>query len=214
MVTKPERSYAGATADDRRQRRRMQLLEAAFELLAEGGREQLSKRRVSAAANLSERYFNENFESIDGLVDEMLGWQSQILAAHFTAVSAAMQADIEERTRANVQAALDFLMSDPRRIALLNLGQGHNTSQVQHRHQWAFMLATAMMSEAIKADLPFARGRRHYELASIIIAGGTIDLVTMWTNKHLGAITIDELRDIVVNLILDISNIKVNHQSH
>lgn len=207
VVMKADRSYAGETADARRERRRLQLLEAAFDLLAASGRDQLSKRRVIAAANLNDRYFNENFASIDELVDAVHAWQLGELAAHFARVSASVRGGMRERIQANVQAAMRFLLDDSRRTALVGAGYGKDGSLMDFRQQVAFLVATAMVSEAIKGDLPIPRGQRHLELSTLLIANGAIDLATLWVGGRLGAVTSDELEETLVNLIVDAGSI-------
>ncbi|MGL5444839.1 MAG: hypothetical protein ACRDDJ_20530 [[Mycobacterium] stephanolepidis] len=203
MVAKADRSYAGETADARRERRRLQLLEAAFDLLAESGRDQMSKRRVIAAANLNDRYFNENFASIDQLMETVYAWQLGELAAHFAMVSASVRGGMRERIQANVQATMSFLVDDPRRAALLSVGHGGDESLMELRQQAAFLVASAMVSEAIKGEVPLPHGRRHLELSTLLIANGAIDLVTLWVGGRLGSITADELQGTLVNLIVD-----------
>ncbi len=202
------RSYAGETADARRERRRVQLLEAAFDLLAESGRDQLSKRRVIAAANLNDRYFNENFGSVHQLIEAVYAWQLGELAAHFATVSASVCGGMRERIQANVQATMSFLVDDPRRAALLSMGHGGEESLTEFRQQAAFLVATAMVSEAIKGELPLPRGHRHLELSTLLIANGAIDLVALWLGGRLGAITADELHQTLVNLILDAGSVQ------
>jgi len=207
VVVKVDRSYAGETADARRERRRAQLLEAAFDLLAESGRDRLSKRRVIAAANLNDRYFNENFASVDELMEAVYGWQLGELAAHYATVSASVRGGMRERIQANVQATMSFLVDDPRRVALLSMGHGGDESLTELRQQAAFLVATAMVSEAIKGELPLPRGHRHLELSTLLIANGAIELVTLWVGGRLGAITADELQETLVNLIVDAGSV-------
>ena len=207
MVAPSDRSYAGRTARDRKLGRRQRLLEAGFDLLAENGREQLSKRRVIAAAGLNDRYLNENFASIGELVDAIHQWQMGKLTEHFASVSDAVRGDIRVRTRANVRAALGFLTEDPRRIALLNIVDSQNDSVMAYRQRWAFVIAAAMVSEAFKGELPLARGQQHLGLATLLIANGAIDIVTLWANGQLGSVTVSELEDTFVRLILDSANV-------
>lgn len=204
---KADRPYAGETTDARRARRRLQLLEAGFDLLAESGLDQMSRRRVIAAANLSDRYFSESFTSVDQFVDAVHTWQLEKLAAHFAAVSAAVQGGMRDRIRANVQAAMSFLTDDSRRTALLDAARGRDESPRNLREQLAFLVATAMASEAAKGQLSIPHGQKYLELATLLIANGGIDLVTLWVDGRLGAVTSQELEETLVNLIIDAAGI-------
>jgi len=63
-VTRP---FRGVSAQDRRQTRRGQLVEAAFEVVGTRGAAGLGVGEVCAAAGLTKRYFYESFGSIDDL---------------------------------------------------------------------------------------------------------------------------------------------------
>ncbi|WP_063007148.1 TetR family transcriptional regulator [Nocardia kruczakiae] len=62
------RRYAGASASERRIDRRTQLIEAALDLILEGGVASLTVLAVCQQAKLSKRYFYESFESLDALL--------------------------------------------------------------------------------------------------------------------------------------------------
>ncbi|WP_459545097.1 hypothetical protein [Nocardia sp. X0981] len=206
MTAQSNRAYAGESPTERGRRRRLQLLEAGLDLLAGDGVEPISKRRVLAAANLNDRYFAENFASVEDLVREVHRWQLGELAAQLAAVSEAVVGDIRARTTLNVEAVLRFLTEDPRRPALLD-GRRQVPGAADHREQWAQFIAAAMLSESDKAALPAKRGIRHLEIAALVIATGAIDVVTLWASGRFGDITVDELRDSFVDLILDAAGV-------
>ncbi len=53
--------HRGQTADQRREQRRRQLMEAALDTVAESGVGDLRVRAISARARLNDRYFYESF---------------------------------------------------------------------------------------------------------------------------------------------------------
>lgn len=63
-----ERSYGGQSADVRVAQRRKKLVNAAHQLLAEGGYKALTVRAVCQTASLNSRYFYESFKEIDQLL--------------------------------------------------------------------------------------------------------------------------------------------------
>lgn len=67
-MTRPvTRPFRGISAPERRQSRRRQLVEAAFDLAGTGGAASLGVGEVCGSAGLTKRYFYESFDSIDQL---------------------------------------------------------------------------------------------------------------------------------------------------
>ena len=62
-----QRSYAGLSADARRQIRRERLLDAAMDVMARNEWRSATVDKVCTAANLNKRYFYESFTDLDDL---------------------------------------------------------------------------------------------------------------------------------------------------
>ena len=66
-VENTERVYGGVSAAQRREERRGRLIKAAGELLATDGIDDLTVRKVAAAAGLSPRFVYEGFTDLEDL---------------------------------------------------------------------------------------------------------------------------------------------------
>src|SRR6202045_2726915 len=109
------RTYGGVSVDQRRATRRAALIEAALDLFGEDGAHAVSKRAVCARAKLNDRYFYEHFTDADALLEAIV---RDLTAEGLEAVKAATSSavpDIRAQVRATADAALDYLVADPRR---------------------------------------------------------------------------------------------------
>jgi AcrR family transcriptional regulator len=114
-VTQPrQRTYRGATADERRTARREALIEAGLDVIGESGWNGLSLKAVCERAGLTERYFYESFAGLSAfrgaLVDLVAGETEDALVG-------AMHAQGSQRTVIEriVTAVWRLLLDDPRR---------------------------------------------------------------------------------------------------
>jgi AcrR family transcriptional regulator len=109
----PERIWAGTTLAARRAARRERLLAAGLDLLGTQGAAAVTVRSVCRHAQLTDRYFYENFadraELLLAVFDEVA---AQAAAALVSAAAAA--GDEEQAARAAVEAFIDLLTDDPR----------------------------------------------------------------------------------------------------
>jgi AcrR family transcriptional regulator len=194
------RSYGGASAADRRARRRSALLAAGFELLGTVGWAGTTVRGVCAQAGLNDRYFYESFADLDTLrlavVDELMAdGTAAIVAATHTA------RDLRGRTRAVMTAIVDYFTADPRRAHIL-VHEFQSSPLLQDRRRRLFQdlvaLFTAQVHE-ILGEIPV--GDTDVELTGLTLIGGGFELITTWLRGDL-AVSRDHLIDFIVALML------------
>lgn len=125
MVDSPDSAYAptrpwrGMAADERKARRRQQLVDAGFALMGTGGAGAVTMRGVSREARLTERYFYESFarreELLVAVLETVAGQAWDVL------VKALAQAPVEtdRLVRHVVNAFTTFVTADPRRGRIL-----------------------------------------------------------------------------------------------
>ncbi|EIE99434.1 TetR/AcrR family transcriptional regulator [Saccharomonospora glauca] len=120
-MTGTERTWAGTTLADRRATRRQQLLDAGLDLLGTSAGTAVSVRAVCRNAQLTERYFYENFTDRDDLVVAV--YDHVVSLAHRTLVEAVENAGPEPRARAEaaVSAFATLALDDPRKGRVLLL---------------------------------------------------------------------------------------------
>ncbi|MFE3542628.1 TetR family transcriptional regulator [Nocardia sp. NPDC059177] len=191
MVKTTPRAYGGVAADERRSRRRAALLEAALDLLAEEGAQAVTKRAVCHRAQLNDRYFYEQFTDRDALLTAL---SEELTTQGIGAVVAATHAaapDLHSQVYAAADAALGFLLADPRRQALLL--NAHSTGSLYTARvatQHAIATAASTVNRELRPDL--TADPADAELAAYIVVSGTLELVAAWlrgefttTREHL-----------------------------
>ncbi|SDI85943.1 transcriptional regulator, TetR family [Frankineae bacterium MT45] len=117
------RVYGGRPGAARQQERRLRLMDAGLELFGTIGYRATTMRAVLQQAQLSERYFGENFESLRDLFLAVYDKAAdQVIAATIAAVQGA-QGDASAEIRAGMVAYLESVAVDPRgaRIMLVEI---------------------------------------------------------------------------------------------
>ncbi|BBY07821.1 TetR/AcrR family transcriptional regulator [Mycobacterium noviomagense] len=193
------RTYGGATHSERRSRRQALLIDAALDLIADGGVGNLTVRGVCAQARLNDRYFYESFRSVDELLLALLDDQiTRAFDALLPAIEAS-QPDPVVRARAAIGTGLDFLEDDPRRGRLLLESQATEALRARRR-DLIKMLAQVMADQgrvllagqdALDPDI---------DLAALILVAGGFELVTLWLRGELD-VSREHLEDFLVAIV-------------
>jgi len=119
-----QRPYRGVAADDRRERRRSALLEAALECLGDDA--DISVRRVCTVARLTPRYFYESFVNLDELQLAVLTQVADEIAVDAAAALAERApTNLYDACRTAFEGAYSVFQDDPRKArALLAVASG------------------------------------------------------------------------------------------
>lgn len=133
-MTSSQRTYRGLSQQERQDRRRAALLEAALDAVSDPEVE-VSVRAICAKAGLTPRYFYESFSGLDELLQALVQLiAGEILGAGSRAVLAVIDQDLHAQCRAAFTGAFAVLRADPRRAqAMLVLASGHDSLQEQRR---------------------------------------------------------------------------------
>jgi AcrR family transcriptional regulator len=204
-MTPTTRNYGGETANERRTRRRAALIDAALDLFAESGASGVTKRAICARARLNDRYFYEHFADSDAALEAAA--QDITAQGLQTVIAATVEAgsDIRDQVHAAAEAALDFMVDDPRRSQLL---LGSHTTEVLQRARLASTRAiasamSAMAHELLKESAPPPLDT---DLAAFTIVSGTMELVAAWLRGDYN-ISRQHLADLVAAMLLAASDI-------
>jgi AcrR family transcriptional regulator len=194
----PARAYGGVAVEERRARRRAALLDAALHLLAEDGAGAVTKRAVCQRARLNDRYFYDHFTDRDALLEALAG---EVTAQGIAVVVAAVHAagpDVRERLRAAADAAIGFVVADPRHGALLL--QAHNAEPLQlARLAGQHAIAQAMV--AVAAEQPGETDPLDLDMIAYTVVCGLLELVAAWIRDEFAADR-ERLVDLVARLLL------------
>ncbi|MEU4812937.1 MarR family transcriptional regulator [Nocardia fluminea] len=110
--------YGGDNAEERTERRRLALIDAALAVGAEESRKRLTVDRVCQRAKLSKRYFYESFTDIDALTEAVF---EHVAGGVIDALSTgdADHSDVAEFVHTTTSAFVCYLTEDPRRARAL-----------------------------------------------------------------------------------------------
>jgi len=199
------RTYGGVPAEQRRVRRRAALLDAALDVVAEGGVAGVTVRGVCVRARLNDRYFYESFADRDelllALVDDLY---TQATAMVVDAVSGTPR-HARVRVRAAITAGLGFLVEDPRRGRMLLESQATDALQ-RRRHDAVRLLATVMTNQSQELFGDLAPPRLDAELGAITLVSGMFELLGAWLRGEL-EVSREHLTDFLVAMLLSSSNL-------
>ncbi len=200
--TAAPRAYAGVAADERRSRRRAALFEAALDLLAEGGAPAVTKRAVCTRARLNDRYFYEQFADRDALLSALVDdLTTEGIAVVVTATHTAGP-DLDSQVHAAADAALGFLVADPRRHALLLTA--HSTEALQAaRLSTQHSIARAMAAVGRELVPESADDELDSDMAAYAVVSGALELVAAWMRGEFDT-TQAHLTDVIARQLLQI----------
>lgn len=192
------RTYAGATVEERRTRRRAALVEAALELHAEVGWDKVTVRGVCARARLNDRYFHESFPDRDQLLLAARdGIAEQALAALLHAIETTAP-EPEARIRAVVEAVIGYFAADPRRGGLMFAA--HEALR-DRRREMVTMLAAIVGEQAEVLLGDHAAPEPDRRLGALTLVNGTMEVFASWLRGELD-VTREHLADFLVAMVL------------
>ena len=199
-----KRNFLGETPEERKDRRRLDLIDAALSLVHEGGLANLGVRSVTSKASLSSRYFYENFESIDDLliaacqsvVHDILRVGLEALYGPEVELKSATGDEILDLFRRSLDAALGMLLDDPRKIAVM-MAATAGGPKVRHALQQTL---THVLMSTISADTD-ASEIGFDDATTIYVAGGVANLAMAYVSGEL-ALSREEIVDRIARLTL------------
>jgi AcrR family transcriptional regulator len=193
-------TYAGRSSDQRRAERRRRLIEAAADLIGEGGIAAVKVRAVCTRAGLNDRYFYESFPDCDQLLLAVFDhWAAEGVGAVTAAMNQAPMG-VRPRTRHTIEAALFYVYEDPRRKRLLLESQATEGLRAR-RAELVAVLGRLLVDQARELLGEHIAEDRNTKLAALTVVSGVLDVVTTWLRGDLD-IDIDHLVEFIVAMIL------------
>jgi AcrR family transcriptional regulator len=199
MAMSSPRTYAGATASQRRSARRSALMEATLDLVEAHGVAGVTMRAVCARARLNDRYFYESFRTVDELLLAAIDDQIAQLTQQMVAAILAAPADPQLRAHAVIAAGLDFLTTDSRRRRLVVESQATEALRAR-RQQLITQLATIMAAQGRELVGESTSAQPDIDLSALLLVAGGLELVTLWMRGDLD-IARNQLQDFLINII-------------
>ncbi len=199
MPSSAPRNYGGASAEERRTRRRAALLDATLDVIAARGVQGLGVKAICVAAGLNDRYFYEHFQDCDEALMALNDLLISQAANALTEAIASTEPELDVRLRACVAAAVDFVTVDPRRGRFLIESQ--STDQLRNKRQHLVATLADLMMSGRQLLGPDAPSEADSRLIALTIISGGLDLGAMWLNGDL-ELDRDHLVDFMTALVL------------
>jgi AcrR family transcriptional regulator len=179
-VSGPERSYGGKTASERVAERRTRLVSATIEVLSSSGEAHATMTAICASAGLTERYFYENFASLDDALLAALDNVCDQILDLATEVIAKTPGTPEARVHAVMAAFVDLVSHSPAKARVAVIHASANPRLRARRNELLSVFADFVAREA--AELygdqawPADRARIH----GLVYIAGFSELVASW----------------------------------
>jgi AcrR family transcriptional regulator len=179
------RIYGGVSADDRRARRRVQLLDAGLELLGTVGWSGTTMTAVCAKAGLTERYFYESFADREALLLAVFDRITDEATEAILAAISSSPRDARARTRAAIGAFVELMTDDPRKGRVAFVEAMGSEALVRRRYESISAFA-ALLGDQARAfyDLE-SGGDELVELTSLVLVGGLAEALMAWLSGSL-----------------------------
>ncbi len=176
-----ERAYRGVPAAQRQAVRRAALVEAVLDCLHDDGIAGTGVRAVCARAQLTQRYFYENFADLDALllavVDSVMDEIASSSLAALRAVARRRPDDVAGQVRAALAAGYGVVALDRRKADVLLTAAAGNEALRERRHR-----AVTDYANLVLDGLPLLHGlelshRRRARALSLFLVAGSFDVI-------------------------------------
>jgi AcrR family transcriptional regulator len=171
------RIYRGQAPEERRSRRRAQLLEAGLELLGTEGWHTTTVTAVCARAGLTPRYFYESFADRDELVVAIFDGVMEEITRE---ALAAEPSDEEGALRATAAACVKVVTDDPRkgRVAFI---EALGSEALMKRRLRTMRRMAERLADQVRGGRRVRRDEaRSIQTASLVAVGGLIEIMIVW----------------------------------
>lgn len=192
-MTQVVRPFRGVSADQRRDNRRNQLLEACLDIVGTSGMAAATIDAISRRAGLTKRYFYESFRTRD---DAFAALAERLIADITNSILDAMSDEASElpaRTRDGFGRVIALLTDDPRNARLFTelIGSELLKDTIGGAEHKIAQLLTELLLAGRDVE---PRQRDRLQLAALVIVAGTSQAVTSWLDGKL-TVSRDDLVD-------------------
>ncbi|MPY85760.1 MAG: TetR family transcriptional regulator [Actinophytocola sp.] len=179
-----QRNYRGVSADQRRDRRREQLLDAGLDLLGSQGWRQATMTAICTRAGLTERYFYENFAHRDELLLAVLDRIAAQIRDVALRALAESDGDPQAKAEAAIGAFIDLLTNDPRigRVAMLESAAEPLRAR---RHELLLEFGQLIATQARALYGNEALPPPQDQINGLMLTGGLAELLMAWLTGEL-----------------------------
>ncbi|MEN4450118.1 TetR/AcrR family transcriptional regulator [Mycobacterium sp. SM3041] len=196
-VANQERTRAGRTLTERKAERRLALLNAALDVIGEGGTRAVTTKAVCDRAGLIPRYLYESFQSRDDLVVAAFDTAfERVATALLRGFAEAQSSDESTRLRAALGASLDAIAEEPGALRLF-LDVATDPVLEDRSQSMQAMLVKTVWQPILNETTSPPSNPAAAEFLATAVTGAAVSVLTSWTTGALD-MTRDELLDYAV----------------
>jgi AcrR family transcriptional regulator len=193
------RRYGGIDPEERQRQRKAKLIDAGLAVFGEQGYHNSTVRDVCKQAQLTSRYFYENFDGMEALFKAVYTSVNRELMQTTIMSLASCQPDPEKLAEAALRNFLEFIRQDPHRarvalIDALNVGEGMNILADKASQDFAHLIAGFMHQMFPKLD---AQGKLNFKMLANGLVGANTRIATQWVADRCKA----PLEDVLANTL-------------
>ena len=172
--------YGGVSADERRARRREQLMDAGLEVLGTEGWNGATMTAICVRAGLTERYFYESFADREELLVAVFDRITADAAEAVLAAVAAAPLDARARSRAAIAAFVELMTDDPRKGRVAFVEAMGSEALMRRRFDTLDTFAKLLSEQAREFYGIGPGGDRMVALTSFLLVGGLAETLIAW----------------------------------
>ncbi len=193
------RRYGGVDPEERQRQRKAKLIEAGLAVFGEQGYHQSTVRDVCKQAQLTSRYFYENFDGMEALFKAVYTAVNRELMQTTIMSLASCQPEPEKLAEAALRNFLEFIRQDPHRarvalIDALNVGEGMNVLADKASQDFAHLIAGFMHQMFPKLN---ATHQLNFKMLANGLVGANTRIATQWVADRCKA----PLEDVLANTL-------------
>lgn len=184
-VGMPGGVYGGLAAEERREVRRQQLLDAALELLGTDGWQAATVRAICARARLTPRYFYESFPDREALLLAVFDQVAAEAAGVILAAVGAAPADARAKARAAIGAFVELIGEDRRKARVLFI-EAMGSEVLTRRRFETLRLFAGLVAGQGREFYGLAAGHEDLvQMSSLMLVGGLAETLLAWLDGTL-----------------------------
>lgn len=190
--TNSGRTYGGRTHDERRQVRRDRFVDAVIELVGDHGFANLRVRALCRHAGLADRYFYEQFDSLENALGVAYATiTDDVLAATVASLRPATDLGTAEQTRATLAAFVDAVTGDHRRARIQLLEVVGVSDRMETERRATIGRFSGLITDVVaRRSVPHQQWDEHQEavdldLTAISLVGAVDELLVAWIHGEI-----------------------------
>jgi AcrR family transcriptional regulator len=182
-----QRRYGGVPAGERRARRRRAFLDAATEVIGTEGYRALRIRSLCRRAGLTDRYFYEEFGSLEDVLSIVYAeTMERVFTATLAEVAPPGAVAVEQQTYRLLDAFIRTVTADHQRARIQLIEVVGVSPRIERERRAVVRRFSSMLAEGIRERDLADDGLVDIDLTCVALVGAVDELLVAWINGEVG----------------------------